>query len=328
MRPFEYVIARSSEQALAALAERGDGFAKGGGVDLLDRLKTGWTGAGALVHIRTVPGWDRIEVGPGGLWLGPTVTLAQLAGDVRVQSAYPALAQAAGSAANPHVRNVATVAGNLCQRPRCWYFRSAEFTCMKKGGATCFAAKGENKYHAIFGGGPSYIVHPSTLATVLVAENAELELARAGGRARTVPIGEFFTLPRVDYERENVLQPGELIVGIRVKAPAPGRKSVFVAAKERNGYDWPLGEVAVVLDMRGDVCTAARVVLGAAAPIPWRAQGAEAALSGRRVDELAARTAGVAAVEGALPLGQNEYKVPLFERLVARAVMAAAGGKA
>ena len=323
MNPFEYVQPQSAEQA-AALVSDGKAVLKAGGIDLLDQMKEGTIAPARLVNLNAVRELGSLRAEVGGLHVGATVTLAELAGHDDVRRDFAALAEAAGSAATPQIRNVATVGGNLCQRPRCWYFRSAEFDCLKKGGTVCFAQTGENRYHAIFGGGPSYIVHASTLGTALAAWEARLRLALPGGKSREVAIADFFVLPKVDETRENVLKPGEVITDIVVPAQ-PGTKSAYRAVKERQVYDWPLGEVAVVLKLRGKLVEQARVVLGAAAPVPWRAPGAEQALVGKPVSAETAQRAGQAAVTGAKPLGDNAYKVPLFQALVERTVLAAAG---
>ncbi|HJZ86227.1 MAG TPA: FAD binding domain-containing protein [Polyangia bacterium] len=323
MNRFEYVIPKSVDQVVALL--KGGAVLKAGGIDLLDQMKEGTIAPTRLINLNALAALRYVRTDATGLRLGPTATLAQIAADGAVRGRYAALAEAAASAANPQIRNLATVGGNLCQRPRCWYFRAAEFPCLKKGGPTCFAKEGENKYHAIFGGGPSYIVHPSTMATALCAFRANLHILGPGGKTREVPLDKFFTLPTIDaYERENVLAADELITEIALPAPPEGTRSAFLAAKERQVHDWPLGEVAVFLTMRGETCQAAQVVLGAVAPIPWRAAGAEAALAGKRVTADVAAAAGRAAVAGAKPLHGNGYKVALMQALVARAVHVAA----
>jgi xanthine dehydrogenase YagS FAD-binding subunit len=323
MNPFEYVQPQSAEQA-AALVSDGKAVLKAGGIDLLDQMKEGTIAPARLVNLNAVRDLGEVRVESNALRVGATVTLAGLAGHDVARRDFTALAEAAGSAATPQIRTVATVGGNLCQRPRCWYFRSSEFECLKKGGTVCFAQTGENRYHAIFGGGPSYIVHASTMATALSAWQARLRLVLPGGKSREVALADFFVLPKVDETRENVLKPGEVITDILVPAE-PGLKSAYRVVKERQVYDWPLGEVAVVLKFRGPAVERARIVLGAAAPIPWRAQEAEQALIGKPVSVETARRAGQAAVKGAKPLGDNAYKVPLFEALVERTVLAAAG---
>jgi xanthine dehydrogenase YagS FAD-binding subunit len=314
MNRFEYASPTTIDQAIAAMKE--GAALKAGGIDLLDRMKEGIDRPTRLVDLHGITDLRGIKLDDAGLTIGATTTLGELAAHSAVKQSFVALAEAAASAANPQIRNVATCGGNLLQRPRCWYFRTEEFKCLKKGGATCFAQKGENRYHAIFGGGPSYIVHPSTLATALVA---------LGGRIKTnkreLALAEFFTLPSADYEKENVLGEGEILTQIIVPRPAPGTRMAFLSIKERQVYDWPLAEVAVALQLEAGKCKSASIVLGAAAPIPWRARKAEQALVGKAINDESARAAGRAAIEGAQPLAKNGYKIPMFEAAVARTIM-------
>ena len=326
MNAFEWTDARTVEEALAALV---DGAAvKAGGVDLLDRMKEGLDRPRRLVNIRYVKNLNWIaDDETKGLRVGPLVTLAELALDENVRTRYAALASAAGWAATPQIRNMATTGGNLLQRPRCWYFRSEDFHCRKKGGETCFAQEGENQYHAIFGNTTCAIVHPSAAAVALVALGGRVELTSAKGK-REVALESFFVTPDEDVSRENRIAPGELITEIRVPAPAAGARSAYWKQTEKDSFDWPIAEVAVSLEMDGQTCRRASVVLGAAAPVPYRARGAEAALAGKTVDEATARAAARAAMEGARPLSQNGYKVPVFETVVRRTILLAAGGAA
>jgi xanthine dehydrogenase YagS FAD-binding subunit len=325
MKPFEISNAATVNEAAAQLAP--GVVLKAGGVDLIDLMKDGLIAPRRLVNLRTVPGLDQIHDGKDELVLGPMVTLAQLAADATVQKRLPALAQASAHAATPQIRNLATVGGNLVQRPRCWYFRSPAHHCRKKGGATSFAQAGENQFHAIFANGTCAIVHPSSTATALVAYRARLKLTGARGE-RTVELEKFFTLPDQDVTRENMLQPDEIITQIIVPAPASGVRAAFHKQVEKESFDWPMAEVAVVLDLDGKRCNKASIVLGAAAPVPWRAAAAEAVLAGRQVDERAAEAAANAALEGARPLDKNRYKIPVFKAVVRRVVLAAAGGAA
>jgi xanthine dehydrogenase YagS FAD-binding subunit len=253
------------------------------------------------------------------------VTLARLDADPAVRSRYPALADAAGEAATPQIRNMATVGGNLLQRPRCWYFRQEDFHCLRKGGDRCFAQAGENQYHAIFDNDICAIVHPSAAATPLVALGAKIELTGPKG-AREVLLEEFFVRPGQDVQRENTIRADEILTEIRVPAPAAGARMAYLKQREKDSFDWPLADVAAVLEMDGATCRRASIVLGAAAPVPWRAAKAEAALAGKPVNEETARAAARAAVDGATPMTQNGYKVPVFEAVVRRAVLAAGGG--
>jgi xanthine dehydrogenase YagS FAD-binding subunit len=275
--------------------------------------------------LKDIPGLNAItEERGGGLRIRPMITLAKFAENSIVRQRYPALADAVGDSASPQIRNVATMGGNLLQRPRCWYFRVAEYRCLRKGGGHCFAVFGENQYHAIFDNNRCAIVHPSTAATVLVALDAKVELTNAAGAVRQVLLEDFFVRPGVDLHRENDLKPQEILTAILLPPLPASLRMAHLRQGEKESFDWPLADVAVTLDMAPDGrCNKAAIVLGAAAPLPHRAKAAEAALNGKRIDETAAREAGHAALEGATPLSKNAYKLPLFEVLVRRAILKA-----
>jgi xanthine dehydrogenase YagS FAD-binding subunit len=297
---------------------------KAGGIDLLDLMKEGLLSPHRLINLLAIPGLDRIEPQEGGVRMGPNVTLAQLAAHEAVRARYRALADAAGASASPQIRHSATLAGNLLQRPRCWYFRSRAHHCARKGGDTCFAFAGENQYHAIFDHRGCAIVHPSTCATALVAFGAALEITDPTGARREVGLEAFLRLPQTDLQRENDLLPGEIVTAIRIPAHPQTTRSILLKQGETESFDWPVAEVAVALDLADGVCRSASVVLGAAAPVPHRATQAEATLAGRAIDEALLRAAARAALEGAAPLSRNAYKLPIFEALVRRAIRAAA----
>jgi len=323
MNNFEWTEAKTIADAVARMG--GTAIVKAGGLDLLDRMKEGISAPARLVNIRNVAGLDLVhEDQRTGLHVGPLVTLAQLDAHALVRRCYTALADAAGHAATPQIRNVATVGGNLLQRPRCWYFRSEDFHCLKKGGDVCFAQEGENQYHAIFGNEVCAIVHPSATATALVALGARLELTGPAGQ-REIALEDFFVTPEQDVRRENSIGEKELITGVRVPLLSQGASSVYLKLGEKESFDWPLADVAVVLERSADGrCTRNSIVLGAAAPVPLRARAAEESLAGKSISEETARDAATAAVLGATPLARNNYKVPIFEALVRRAILAAA----
>jgi xanthine dehydrogenase YagS FAD-binding subunit len=300
---------------------------KAGGIDLLDLMKEGLMTPRRLVNLRGVPELGVVAESKDGTFrIGAAATLADVAVHPLVRARYAALAEAAGRAASPQIRQVATLGGNLLQRPRCWYFRSSQHHCARKGGEACFAFAGENQYHAIFDQRGCAIVHPSTAATALVALGAKVEIAKPQGGEREVRLEDFFLLPDADIHRENDLKPGEILTAIVLPPLSATARSVHVKQGERESFDWPVAEVAVVLDLAPDgACRLASIVLGAAAPIPHRAAAAEAALIGHVVDETTARAAAGAALAGASPLSKNEYKLLIFETLVRRAVLAAAG---
>jgi xanthine dehydrogenase YagS FAD-binding subunit len=248
------------------------------------------------------------------------MTLDALSRHAQVRQQYAVLAEAAESVATPQIRNVATLAGNVCQRPWCWYFRNG-FACFKNGGNTCYSAAGENQFHAIFGGGPSYIVHPSDTAPALVALDARFRIAGAAGE-RVVPAAEFFALPTVNPAVENVLANGEILTAFHVPRPAPGTKSAYHKILDREAWTHAVVSAAVVLQMEKDVCRSARVVLGGVAPVPWRLPRVEAMLIGQRMTEELATRASALATDGARPLSKNAYKIPLTQAVIRRTLLA------
>lgn len=299
----------------------------GGGQDLLTTMKDYITRPTRVVNLKGIKGLDRIEYDARrGLKIGALATLTQLEEHAEVRRSFPALSEAAHSIATPQIRNLGTVGGNLCQRPRCWYYRLEHVVCLKKGGSECYAAKGENKYNAILGGGPSYIVHPSDLAPVLVALGASVSVTGAGGN-RSIPLDKFFTLPNEgSVRRENVLRNEEIITEIQVPASAFAARSTYIKFKERSSLDFALSAAAVAVELGANgAVRQARIVLGGVAPVPWRAPAAEAFVTGKRLDAGVLAEAARLALQGAAPLAQNAYKVPLTQTLVRRALAKAAG---
>jgi len=326
MNAFEWMSPRSLNEALQALRlPAGDPDeapqALAGGQDLLTVLKDGLARPNRVVNLKTLPGMNQLKLRSDGLHIGALVRLHVLEEDADIRRNFPGLAEAAASIASPQIRNLATVGGNLCQRPRCWYFRSPNIVCLKKGGSECYAATGENKYHAIFGGGPSFIVHPSDLAPMLVALGAEVDLASSDGR-RSMPLEKFFTLPtKGNVRRENVLLPGELVTSIRVPSSSLAARSTYLKFKERLSLDFALvsAAAAVELGALGEI-RAGRLVLGGVAPVPWRLPEAESFLAGKRFTPEVAAEAARIALQGAKPLAKNGFKIPLAQALVRRAL--------
>ncbi|MEX1023632.1 MAG: xanthine dehydrogenase family protein subunit M [Planctomycetota bacterium] len=327
MKAFELLLPKTLDQAIEALptedtyAARGRAQILAGGQDLIGSMKDYLTSPELVVNLKSIPGLDQIRMSPeGDLEIGALVTLARLEDDADLMKRFPALVEAAGSAASPQIRAVGTVGGNLCQRPRCLYFRSEHAHCLKKGGTECFSYTGNSKYNAIFGGGPSYIVHPSDLAPVLVAYDAEVDLVGPSGK-RSMKLADFYVLPGDgDPTKETVLAPNEVVVTVRVPKRMAGRPATYVKVRERDAFDFALSAVALVLEMQGDEIASASVVLGGVAPIPWRSPEAEEVLVGRRPDAEAAKAAGDAAVEWAEPLSMNEYKIPMTKGAIAVAL--------
>jgi xanthine dehydrogenase YagS FAD-binding subunit len=320
MRNFAYVLPESIDQAQRAAKEKG-ALLKAGGIDLLDLMKGDIIQPDRLVNLLSVKGPElrAITRKDDGLHIGALATLADLAAHAE---APPVLAHAAGSAATPQIRNVATVGGNIAQRPRCWYFRSATFPCARKGGNTCYTQKGESKYHALFDNGDCAVVTGSSLSVPLVALDATVVTTK-----RRIPIEKFFVPTTVDITREHVLEPGEIITEVVIPAAARGWKNAFQEAGERESQDWSLVSAAVTLQMDGNTVKAARVVLGAVAAVPYRVPAAEAALVGKTITEANAQQVAEVAFAKARPLSDNAYKVPLGKTILKRAILAAAGGR-
>ncbi len=334
MNSFEWISPKTVAEAVNALKSAApssdlDDLARpiAGGQDLLTTMKDYITRPVRVVNLKGIRGLDKIEAdGKGGLRIGALATLAELEDSPIARRNFPGLSEAAASVGTPQIRNLGTVGGNLCQRPRCWYFRLEEVVCLKKGGTECYAATGENKYHAIFGGGPSYIVHPSDLAPMLVALGASVLVTGADGK-RTIPLEKFFTLPSEgNLRRENVLKNDEIITEVLVPPSKFAAHSTYLKFKERDSMDFAMSAVAAAVAMGPNkTISDARIVLGGVAPIPWRVPKAEAYLNGKALSGDVLATAAQTALEGAEPLAQNKYKIPLTQTLVRRA-LAKVGG--
>jgi xanthine dehydrogenase YagS FAD-binding subunit len=239
---------------------------------------------------------------------------------------YSGLSEAAGSLATPQLRNAGTVGGNLCQRPRCWYYRDAQMVCRKKGGSQCFAAKGRNKYHAVFGGGICHIVYPSDLAPMLIALDGQVTISSPRGD-RSLPLAEFYALPSKNVRRENVLAPDELIREVKIPSAAKGAASAYIKLKERETWDFALVSAAVQGIVSGGSLGEMRIVLGGVAPIPSRLEKTEAALQGKKLSDTLIKESLRTDLQEAKPLEENGYKLPLVEAAVSRALLRLTGGK-
>ena len=323
MKPFDFARPETIEDAVAMLDARPAGHANGsallaGGTDLLTLMKADLSAPDRLIDIKRLAELDnRIEEDEEGLTIGALVTLAQLEEDPRVTALYPALAEASSLAATPQLRHMATIGGNLLQRPRCWYFRNPHVHCWLKGGDECQARQGENQRHALFDVSPCIAVHPSDPATALLALGATVRLRGAAGE-RELPIADFFAPPTAERRTETVILGDELIVAVRL--PTAGWRSAYLKAMDRKVWAFALVGVAAAIRVTDGHIADARLALGGVAPVPWRAEAAERVLSGAVVsDDLIARAAD-AALEGAQPLARNGYKVPLAKALVRRAL--------
>ena len=320
MNAFEYVSAQSVHEVGELLAADGKATSIiAGGTDLLGEIKQGTVRPSRLVGLHSIDDLRGIRLYERGLLIGAMTTIAEIAEDEHVRSRYAVLAEACDSVATPQIRNVGTLGGNLCQRPRCWYYRSPLFDCLKKGGDRCFAHEGMNKFHAIFDNGVCPAVHASDTAAALCAVNARVLLMSVDG-ARMMPFEDFFVRPDEDATVENVLQSGEIVAEIVIPTASPNLRSMYLKAKERQAMDFALTSVALSLEVSEDVVSNARVVLGGVAPTPYRAHDAEEALVGARAGEVDSQSIGRRAAEDATPLSDNGYKVRLVSGLVSRAV--------
>lgn len=328
MRAFALHEPATLDEALALLARLGPSArALGGGTDLLPLMRGNVAGAGMpeptdLVDLSTVARLARLEAGPEGLVIGAGTTLVEIMESAEVRRGWPLLAAALGGVASSEVRALATLGGNLNQRPRCVFFRGREFDCLKKGGDVCFAVEGHNRYHAILGGHLCFIVHPSDAATALLALGARARIASAAGH-RWVPLDEYYVGPRQNLLAETVLEPGELLVEVVV----PPRPAALRAAwrkmtdKGRDTWDFTLVAVAVAARVVEGVWEDGRIVLGGVAPVPYRARVVEEALAGRDVRGAAARAAATLATL-ARPMRHNGYKVALAQTLLEDTLLA------
>jgi xanthine dehydrogenase YagS FAD-binding subunit len=325
MKNFENINPTSVKQAVTLLAkfhqEKKSAIVVGGGSEILQLMKERVVTPDYIVNLKAIPGLNTIKEERGGFRIGALTTLVEIEENPAVREKLLILSEAAGEAASPQIRNAGTIGGNLCQRPFCWYFRSASFNCLRKGGQVCYSVAGDSRYHAILGAGPSFIVHPSDLAPVLVALNGQIKIVNAAGE-RMIPLEKFFVLPQVDFKHENILAPGDIVTEIFVPYPKPGSKGFYHKVRERLAWDHAIVSIATVVQSSNGTVRDARVVLGGVAPTPWRAPRAEAFLSGKKLDESIAQQAGEIALEGARPMKDNIYKVRLAKSLVQRGLLA------
>jgi xanthine dehydrogenase YagS FAD-binding subunit len=331
MKAFKLLGPRTLDEALAALPQGRDPKARertrllAGGQDLLTEMKEHLAEPDVLVDLKGVGELAGIdEAADGALAIGAMTTLAELEEHASVRARLPILREAAASIASPQIRSQGTLGGNLCQRPRCWYYRLEAAPCIKKGGAECFSYSGQNKYNAILGGGPSYIVHPSDLAPALIALDAEVELASPRGRRR-MPLERFFTLPSEgSVLRENVLEQDELLAAVHVPPQPAGQRSHYLKFKERESYDFALVSVALAIVKEGATLKRVRLVLGGVAPVPWRCAESETLLTGKQSTPETWLAAAEEALFLAEPLEHNAFKIPLTKGLIRRAFEALA----
>ncbi|MGH9587903.1 MAG: FAD binding domain-containing protein [Acidobacteriaceae bacterium] len=310
----------------AALSQLKDGaVVKAGGIDLLDRMKNGTTQPPKLVNIRNISELRGIHETPQGLTIGALTTLSEISEHPAIRAKYQILSDACGHAATPHLRNVATVGGNLLQPVQCWYYRSADFQCFRRGKDFCFAFEGLNQYHAIMDYGMCPAVAPSSSAVALLGLNASVELTSTKRGKRMVAVKNFYVDPDTAPEKFTVIEPDELLTAVMIPKPAPGTRSAYQKYGEKESFDWAIADAGVVLEMDGNTCRRAVITMGAASPVVRRSPEAEALLAGKQINEETARAAGKASMKKARPLSMNAYKVDLFPIAIYRTILLAAG---
>jgi xanthine dehydrogenase YagS FAD-binding subunit len=329
MRAFEYTTPKQSKQAVALLGKQwADAEVLAGGSDLLGLMKDDIVHPKRLVNVKNVEELQGIRFSEQrGLRIGALMTLVEISEHPQVKQHYPMLAQAAGDAASPQIRNVATLGGNMCQRPRCWWFRNGFGLLATGPNGKSLVLDGDNRHHAILGNdGPAYFVSPSTVAPVLIAYNARIRLLGPEG-PRELPLDKFFVIPKTEGEREHDLRPNEIVTDIIVPPAASGARASHYEIRQKEAFDWPYATASVVLEMNGDRVRAARVVMSHVAPVPWVSNEAAQALTGKTISEETADAAGAAAVSAAKSLGRNKHKIKLARVAVRRAVLQAVKGE-
>ncbi len=323
MQPFEFANPTSLHDALALLGNKwGEADVLAGGTDQISLMKEYLHTPKRVVNIKGIKELGGIHHSAQSLRIGATVTFDELATNQAVRSEYPSLTSAVLGITSPQIRNMGTVGGDLCQRPRCWYFRRG-FGLLAMQNGKSLVPNGDNQYHAIFGGGPAYFVSPSSLGPALIALGAKVKLVSASG-TRSVAVDKFFISPQNESTRETALLPNEILTEIEIPS-ARGVKNATYEVRQKEALDWPLATASVALQMQGQSVSKARVVLGHVAPTPWVAAQAEQVLAGKSLSEDVIEQVAQAAVAGAQPLSENRYKVQLARVAVKRALMEASG---
>jgi len=323
MKDFVHFNAYSIDEAAELLRRYGgNGRIIAGGTDLLGKMKDRIlpTYPEALINIKTIPGLESIEEKDGMLTIGALATLSRVAEHPTVRSKYIALAEAAGRTASPHLRNMGTIAGNICQDIRCWYYRAPKnrFSCLRKGGGRCYAIKGDNRFHSIFGGsvkGGCVAVHPSDTAPALIALNANIITSN-----RTIKAEDFFNVGVL--HNTTVLEDHEIVTAIEVPEPEPATRSAFIKFALRKSIDFPIVNCAAVITRDGERVAQARICINAVSVVPHRVEKAEKALIGEVIDEKNAEASGIEAVADATPMEGNAYMVQLTKAIVKRTILA------
>ncbi|MCU7497068.1 MAG: xanthine dehydrogenase family protein subunit M [Ignavibacteria bacterium] len=321
MKNFNYIQPKSLKEASDILKKKPhEAMLYAGGTDALGLMKQDIIKPEEVVNLKSVPGLNYISYTNGkGLRIGALTELAEIAENPVISEKYPILRHAALAVASPQLRNLGTIAGNLCQRPRCWYYRE-EFNCLRKGGDMCYAFDGQNKYHCVIGGGPCFIVHPSDLAVVLLALDAKLTVF-GDRKTRTVQLKDFFVSPGDDYQHENNLKAGEIITEIQIPELPQDAKSAFVKFRERGVWDFAVVSVGAVIRKEGSKVISGKLAFGGVAPIPWMDESLNAKLPGVALSEEPVAQLVSEILKKAEPLSKNAYKVPLVRNLTKRLLL-------
>lgn len=321
MKPFKMALPRTVPAAVDAC---GESFAEtklmAGGTDLLGAIKDRVHTPETVVNLKGIPGLDQIRRTNRGLEIGALVTLSKIAAHPEIQRDYPALVATIGKSATPQLRNVGTIAGNLCQRPRCAYYRHDDYPCLRKGGSVCYALLGENEFHAIFDNKTSAIVHPSNTAPVLIAHGAQIEIAGSHGSMTARPIESFFVTVDQNPLAENILGPDSVVTTIILPPGSECKDTAYVEAREKQSFDWALCGSTVLIRKKGKRIDDCRVVLSAVAPTPLRRMDLEKMLRGQEINDKLIDEVCKAAVATATPLKQNRYKLAMLKTILARAI--------
>lgn len=322
MKEFKIAQPRSLDQVTSLLSQEKMGYSlMAGGTDLLDEIKNKIIAPEVVIDLKTVADFSTIKIDKKHVSIGAMTNVSDLAENPIIKENFPVLVEAALSLASPQLRNVGTVGGNLCQRPRCWYYRDPDTICRKKGGSRCYALRGRNRYHAIFGGGMCYIVHPSDLAPALISLDADVTINGPTGKKDILKLEDFFALPQNNVRKENVLGPNQIVCEIRIPLPKKGTKSTYYKFKERGTWDFAVVSAAVNGVASNGVFTDLKIILGGVAPIPWRLKKAEDLIRGKKLSKEIIKQGAKEALADARPLDENAYKMDILEAVLYTALI-------
>lgn len=320
MRKFDYLQPNTLEEASKMTLSAEETMLYGGGTDALSLIKKDIYKPQKVINLKKISALNKIEFNDKELRIGALVTISEIAKDPSIKERFNVLHIAAKEIASPQLRNMGTIGGNLCQRPRCWYYRD-DFDCIRKGGGECFAYEGRNKYHCVIGGDPCYIVHPSDMGVALTALDAKINIYSEKNGEKIIPINDFFILPSDDLMAENILQPGEIVKEIIIDMKNAGTKSNYVKFKERETWDFAIVSVAASIRTNDNKILDGKIVFGGVAPKPWIDKEFNKLLPGLKLNESSIEEAVKIILKDAVPLKENGYKIPLIRNLTKRLLM-------